>query len=539
MMKLQKVVIYLLFVFLIVATASASRLVEGSQVRESNTEVYLSDGQAVFTDLKTGFYVSEVINIDGIPFVPSEKYNDGDSVVWTTGEKGFLGLADPAVKIQYSHTGKSLKETITLGEDKALSFSLSLAGDSKLIPWERKTWKIVSSTSQDTMKGIVLEKPYGVDASGNKIEMSYKYDGETLSLIYDRKIKIVNTTLTKERNLKSAGTGLLIPQYDLVPISYPLVIDPTWTAVGDRWEFYDGLYTVVKWNTSGTTTWEVPADSLLVEYLVVAGGGGGGGTNPVSAGGGGGGGFLCGTALSVSGTETIVVGGGGAGGAAGGSRGTSGGASSLTNDGATISATGGGGGGGNPLYNGIDGGSGGGAYYSGTHGHGVGGEGNDGGTAVIVADYGAGGGGGKSAVGANGAAATGGNGGAGLSSIITGETVWYSGGGGGGIWKVADTPGSGGSSIGGAGNDNGDGYDAVASTGSGGGGGGGETTPHAGGDGSSGVVIVRYLEPYTFVDPLGFMIGNGADATIYFRNFRSVKDGSGINVSISGMYEIA
>jgi hypothetical protein len=120
--------------------------------------------------------------------------------------------------------------------------------------------------------------------------------------------------------------------------------------------------------------------------------------------------------------------------------------------------------------------------------------------------YPGGGGGGATTVGEDAlphpAPGTGAAGGAGATTNITGSPVAYAGGGGGGIGNPGGPSGSGGSGGGGAGagyppSTNGDGAAATANTGGGGGGaasGGlmGGTVPLKGGNGGSGIVIIRY-----------------------------------------------
>jgi hypothetical protein len=275
------------------------------------------------------------------------------------------------------------------------------------------------------------------------------------------------------------------------------------------------------------------AANNVVSYIVVAGGGAGGTGNPSSStnlgGGGGAGGFredkspvtpytaspLDGAgAITVSvQTYPIVVGGGGTGQAPTGSNGPSGANSTFS----TITAHGGGGGGG--TQNGIAGGSGGGGGAAPSTSR-SGGAGN---TPPVSPAQGfaggsgqhspgsakAGGGGGASAVGSNGVGGptppgTGsyGLGGAGVTSCITGSPVAYAGGGGGSTNNgpfpaspneqyVAGGTGGGGCGAYEPGQNATNGTD---NTGGGGGGGGASGTGpnQVGGNGGSGIVIIRY-----------------------------------------------
>ena len=242
-------------------------------------------------------------------------------------------------------------------------------------------------------------------------------------------------------------------------------------------------------NTSGGTF--TPEGSLNVEYLVVAGGGGGGGSQ--YGGGGGAGGLLTNSAsslLTISLPQTITVGSGGSGGGFNGvgspgtdsSIGTNvvakgGGAGQSVSTG---NANGGSGGGGSFFTTGRLGGT---NYWSGSQRQGYnGGKGspNDGGVRS------GGGGGGAGGTGVDAADNTGGNGGPGVTNSITGVATAYAGGGGGGD---PITPFSTGGSGGGGNALGGSGVNGL------GGGGGGGSNPA--GRGGSGIVVIRYLIPFT------------------------------------------
>jgi hypothetical protein len=245
---------------------------------------------------------------------------------------------------------------------------------------------------------------------------------------------------------------------------------------------YDGTYWIHTFTSSGTFT---PQTGLTCDYLVLAGGGGGG-TNRGA--GGGAGGYLTGSGLSVA-TQSyaITIGAGGVGGTSSGLKGSNGSNSVFS----SITSTGGGGGGGNSGNSiGNNGGSGGGAGHAGTNTAGSAspsGQGNNGGLAGTSSG---GGGGGAGAVGSAGSSGAGGAGGAGTASSISGTSITYAGGGGGGSYPSGIA--AGGSSIGGAGgNSSTNATDAVINRGSGGGG-TGEAGDTNGGDGSSGIVIIRY-----------------------------------------------
>ncbi len=270
---------------------------------------------------------------------------------------------------------------------------------------------------------------------------------------------------------------------------------------GDGTNGVNGIpYRVHTFNAVGNATWTVSDEGSggPVDYLVVAGGGGGAGSAgcDISSGGGGAGGVRTGN-LTISSPMGygITVGAGGI-----GSTGFVTGGQGSNSVFSTITSTGGGGG--STWENTAgNGGSGGGCGENGqgqVPGTGIAGQGNNGGqgTAYINSGGGAGGGGGgAAAVGQNFVSSTiGGNGGAGIASLISGTQVFYGGGGGG---AGHNTGGNGGIGGGGAGRGGTTGNGADASNNSGGGGGGalfkdcpGGTTK--GGNGGSGIVILRY-----------------------------------------------
>ncbi|MFA5374575.1 MAG: DUF2341 domain-containing protein [Dehalococcoidia bacterium] len=252
-----------------------------------------------------------------------------------------------------------------------------------------------------------------------------------------------------------------------------------------------GEYTIHTFTTVGDNCF-VAGAAGNVDILVVGGGGSGGGAYPAysSAGGGGGGGVIYSTGYSITaGTHSVVVGDGGAG--EYGHSGLNGGDSSF---GSQIAY---GGGGGGEQENGLNGASGGGAAsYMGTYDHGIashGSQGYAGGHAYWAGLYwhraAAGGGGGAGGVGTNAGSDDGGEGGPGYACSISGASVTYAGGGGGGVYD--GTRGGGGAGGGGNGGDSSDGNNGTDGLGGGGGGAGCWASSVRGGDGGSGIVIVR------------------------------------------------
>jgi PKD repeat protein len=268
-----------------------------------------------------------------------------------------------------------------------------------------------------------------------------------------------------------------------------------------------GTNTVVKFIGPGSTTWAPPSGVTQVDYLVVGGGGEGGAggsavvggvTQWLAGGGAGAGGVMAGSALPVSGTQTVVVGAGGSGST--NQCGAKGGNSSFGTPSTMKTAIGGGGGVGsgcatpNPVVNGGSGGGGSGAGNNpGTTLDST--QGRNGGlfyySAALKGGSG-GGGGGAAAVGGAATSSTGGSGGNGITSSITGTATYYGGGGAGGMGYYG-TDGTGGLGCGGDGSKGPANPAKCQSTGGGGGGAGGGVASH--GAGGSGVVIIRYVTP--------------------------------------------
>jgi len=258
---------------------------------------------------------------------------------------------------------------------------------------------------------------------------------------------------------------------------------------------YSGAYIIHTFTNSGTFS---VSSGGTVEYLIVGGGGGGLGSDDGGEGGGGGGagGVVYGSGTRTPGSYTVSVGAGGAGGiiendAARGSNSVFGTLTALGGGGSTrqeaVPATANAGGSGAGGFGRSE--AGGNATQPGSGSGGFGNAGGNGG----ANPGGGGGGGGANSAGSTGGANNGGNGGGGNTYNISGASVAYAGGGGGGarLSGTAGTASAGGGAGGTAGNV---GSNATANTGGGGGGGGGNgTTYQRGGDGASGVVILRYL----------------------------------------------
>lgn len=289
--------------------------------------------------------------------------------------------------------------------------------------------------------------------------------------------------------------------------------NPLLDSTGGTITRYD-TYQVHTFTSSGTF---IPNANANIDLLVVGGGGGGG---KYGGGGGGAGGYrtFSNIAVTANTSYNVTIGTGGGGSTGFSNRGFNGTSSSFGDSGLYVSAGGGGGASRLDTANAAAGGSGGGAssYISAINASGnLGGAGNTpattpvqgyaGGAGVNTANTASGcgaGGGGSAGIGFSGRAGTFSlvnisNGGPGTLNSISGNATIYAAGGGGGVVintpaneLLYETPGYGGSGIGG----NGGGLTSNATngtpnTGSGGGGGGNIGN---GGNGGSGIVIVRF-----------------------------------------------
>ena len=187
-------------------------------------------GQIAFTDKTTGISVTTSTLIDDRAFIPA-KTTINKTVRWDTAN------VNPNTSFEFTFLDNLLKENITLKQAATLKFKLKLSWESEVIPWG-DTWKIIPLAATDTSRGIVIEKPYGTDATGRNINMSYKYDGKTQVL-----------TLVEDA---------LVPGEKPFVIAYPLVIDPTynnnpsWTQVAAKaggTETY--IYSLVTYDDGG------------------------------------------------------------------------------------------------------------------------------------------------------------------------------------------------------------------------------------------------------------------------------------------------
>ena len=298
--------------------------------------------------------------------------------------------------------------------------------------------------------------------------------------------------------------------------------------------------------------------SITIEYLVIAGGGGASGS---FGGGGGAGGYRSSVPGELSGGNTspesilfldtgqyvVTVGAGGAGGnaALANPSGVNGSNSSFSG----ITSLGGGTSGSYKNFTtfsfGVAGGSGGGGGSSETSttyagGAGTAGQGHAGGSGWGRNGYLGGGGGGAGSVGQDAVAGSkAGDGGAGITSAITGTAVARAGGGGGAAYNyqngTVDGVGRNGGGNGRSNIDSAAGLPGIANTGGGGGGGG--YISGVGGNGGSGVVIIRYLGPQyatggTVISANGYTIHTFTSSGTFNYNGELV---SGMSASVNSL----
>jgi len=330
----------------------------------------------------------------------------------------------------------------------------------------------------------------------------------TVSLVRD--MTAVNTikVMTNDSASVNFSSGSTFTLYGIKAADVTSII-PTKAFGGDQ-IVTDGTYTYHVFKNSGVFN---TSSAVTADVLVIAGGGAG------SGGGGGAGGFR--TALSQSLTAStsyaVTVGAGGPGqnnqGYTGGGQG---GNSSL---GSVLASTGGGQGGYVNNNSATAGGSGGGAGGGsvGSYGGGAGNagsyspvEGYAGGGNTATSPYPAGGGGGAAVAGGNGIGSQSGAGGAGTYStlsdsvgalvnlgVLSSSHYYFAGGGGGGASNQGAAAGAGGLGGGGVGANAGSSSFVPSSsglynTGSGGGGNMITNVTAFGGNGGSGLVVVRY-----------------------------------------------
>ena len=327
----------------------------------------------------------------------------------------------------------------------------------------------------------------------------------------------------------AGGSGVVIIRYVA-----PVLCSPTSSMAGAE--------TVLKFQTTGTCAWSIPANISTFQILVVGAGGGGGSS---LGGGGGGGRVISQTSVTLSETATITVGVGGVGGSGSytalTNHGKTGGKSSLVSGSVNVVSLGGSGGNGrmsatNKNADGTaisTGYTGGGGAYANSPAEiaiaGTGGSGFIGGNGSGNGGGGGGGAGGPGVARGNGStpASAASSGGIGVSNSITGTSTYF-GGGGGASWYGGPGGWSGAGGLGGGGQGaNGNSGSAAGTNGTAntGGGGGGGYDGLTGGGGGSGIVIIRYGVPAGY-SLLSFDANGGTGST----SSSAAADGSSLTV---------
>ena len=197
------------------------KLEDGIKTTAALSSVKLSAGTAEIVDDTTKTTITTSIKVDGKDFKPAITESKEDSLVWASDEKFLAIIPDPTITAEYKYSDTELKETITLKRDAVLTFPIDVGFGKKLVKLSNGDYRIQDTISDQWWQGVIIKKPYGIDANGKHIEMDYTYESSTLNLVYDR-----------------AG------------ISYPLTIDPTYVFNGVT---YNKVYPVKIYGAANAT----------------------------------------------------------------------------------------------------------------------------------------------------------------------------------------------------------------------------------------------------------------------------------------------
>ena len=180
-------------------------------------------------------------------------------------------------------TNGTLKGKIVEKTLHSFSFQLTTPNGEQIVSFPDGSFRIVNNMS-DTMDGITIPAPWGIDSNGTYIPMHYSQhflNPTQLDLVFD------NTT----------------------PIVPPVTIDPTWVATSGFWTSISGTTTSIMCNTSGTVTFTMPSSliSNTISTIVLVGPGGNGGSGTAGATGPAGNGGLGGNGGGSGGAGTVTT----------------------------------------------------------------------------------------------------------------------------------------------------------------------------------------------------------------------------------------
>jgi hypothetical protein len=422
-----------------------------------------------------------------------------------------FGLGSEIAKIQL-HTPTYFE--VPVGYQKVAEFTINSLSEEYTNPLEELKFFDLNSNSKEINKQFdykylkvedIVINDYKLTCEDN-INGTKNYCYNEVVGSHTEKVESWETLDTAKltKGVYKIGIFTQVNLYDKVewiPTYYGVKIEE-WAiyvqSSGTYTTYLDGSinYSVYTFTSNGSFN---VTNNLNISVLVVAGGGGGGG-GAGGGGGGGAGGVVFNNSYNLqTGNYSVVVGRGGAGVSGDPSNPQNGTYSSFDQ----ITAVGGGGGGltATSPRSSSNGGSGGGtgslvatALYgdsiqtNNSYGFAYG---NRGGNSTVLSQYGGGGGGGAGGVGGDGGTLNGGNGGSGVGfNIYNGTTLYYGGGGGGGLNGGGGSAGLGG--LGGGANGGKTSIGNNATNGTGGGGGAGGSGNLRGGDGGSGIVIIRF-----------------------------------------------
>ena len=350
----------------------------------------------------------------------------------------------------------------------------------RILSWNT-SWRTLVTTSttvpitiQETSDNLGLWSGVFVDSGFDVTQLSdkwvqYSIVGDSSSqtfYINDTEVGSISSGAGGGTHVEIGNNGLASQPFGYIGNAILYDAKLTQQQIKQNFSALKHVYPNIETFTSvGPTTWTAPYGVTTVEYLVVGGGGGGGNAYDNSAGGGGGAGMvLTGTTTVVPGQSyTVIVGVGGAGGSTtypGSSSGGVGGSSVFS----TVTAFGGGAGFGTRQAQSTIGSAQVGTSISPTGGGGGG------------AGTGGKGGGGATGNGTTNSGTTGGLGGSGLTSSISGTSIVY------GVGGSSANSGSLNGSVNGTTNRGNGGQAAGAPSGQG----------RNGGNGGSGIVIIKY-----------------------------------------------